>query len=136
MRGAGIPIGDLSRRTGCGIETIRYYERIGILPDPERVGRYRRYGSADVRGLAFVRRARELGFTLDEVRTLLMLSADNGATGCAGARELGVARLADVRERIAGLRAVERLLAGAIKQCNPQQRRACPLIEKLADQRH
>ena len=58
-----IPIGELSRLTGCNIETIRYYERIGILPAPVRYGRFRRYDSAGVRRLAFVRRARELGFS-------------------------------------------------------------------------
>jgi MerR family mercuric resistance operon transcriptional regulator len=64
MTQGGIPIGDVSQRTGCNIETIRYYERIGILPSPARHGRYRRYGSEDLKRLVFVRRARELGFTL------------------------------------------------------------------------
>ena len=75
MAGAAIPIGELSRRTGCNIETIRYYERIRLLPSPPRRGRYRSYGAEDVGRLAFVRRARELGFTLDDVRNLLGLAA-------------------------------------------------------------
>lgn len=136
MRSAGIPIGELSRRTGCSIETIRYYERIGVLPAPERAGRYRRYGNAGIRCLTFVRRARELGFRLDEVRSLLALSGNEDGNACAAAQELGAARLAEVRERIAGLRAIERILAGAVQQCNPAQRQGCPLIEKLSDQRH
>ena len=62
---AGIQIGDLARQSGCNIETIRYYERIGLLPTPPRsAGRYQLYDAPDVRRLAFVRRARELGFTL------------------------------------------------------------------------
>ena len=65
---AGIQIGELSRRTGCNIETIRYYERIGLLREPARsAGRYRVYDTGDVRRLAFIRRARELSFKLDEV---------------------------------------------------------------------
>jgi MerR family mercuric resistance operon transcriptional regulator len=71
-----IRIGELSRRTGCNIETIRYYERIGLLPAPVRsAGRYRLYDTADWRRLSFIRRARELGLTLDEVRSLVSLSA-------------------------------------------------------------
>src|SRR5215469_14992245 len=73
---AEIRIGDLSHRTGCNIETIRYYERVGLLPQPPRSpSRYRLYDIDDVRRLMFVRRSRELGFSLDEVRTLLALSA-------------------------------------------------------------
>src|ERR1700739_2452712 len=84
MADAAIPIGELSRRTGCNIETIRYYERIGLMPEPPRRGRYRSYGPEDVGRLGFVRRARELGFTLDEVRALLGLAADGQASPAAG----------------------------------------------------
>ena len=128
----GIPIGELSRRTGCNIETIRYYERIGLLPSPDREGRYRRYGDADVHRLAFVRRARELGFTLDEVRALLELSAMDGRSACAEVREISVAHLVSVRARIADLRAMERVLTAAIRQCDAGQQTTCPLIETLS----
>lgn len=74
-----IPIGELSRRTGCNIETIRYYERIGVLPIPARRGRYRSYQLEDVRRLAFVRRARDHGFPIDAIRTLLTLADGGGA---------------------------------------------------------
>ena len=84
MADTAIQIGELSRRTGCNIETIRYYERIGLMPAPPRRGRYRSYGAGDVGRLGFVRRARELGFTLDEVRALLRLAA-GGEASCAGA---------------------------------------------------
>ncbi len=81
---AEIRIGELSRLTGCNVETVRYYERVGLLPRPPRsAAQYRLYNSADVRRLAFVRRARELGFTLDEIRTLLALAVADGENTCA-----------------------------------------------------
>src|SRR5262245_52095962 len=76
---AALSIGELSRRTGVNIETIRYYERIKMLPAPPRTASGRRvYGPAEIGSLAFIRRSRELGFTLDEIRALLTLSDDNG----------------------------------------------------------
>ena len=123
----GIAIGELSRRTGCNIETIRYYERVGLLPLPARRGRYRLYGAEDVRRLGFVRRARELGFTLDEVRTLLGL----GAGACAEARDVAAVRLEDVRTRIADLQAMERVLADTVHRCDAGGEARCPLIEVL-----
>ena len=98
MADTAIPIGELSRRTGCNIETIRYYERIGLMPAPPRRGRYRSYGADDVGRLGFVRRARELGFTLDEVRALLGL-AGGGHASCAEVRNLAASHLKDVRTR-------------------------------------
>jgi hypothetical protein len=68
-----IAIGELSRQTQCNVETVRYYERIGLLPEPRRTGRYRRYDADDIGRLKFIRRARKLGFTLDEIRTLMHL---------------------------------------------------------------
>jgi len=127
-----IAIGEVSRRTGCNIETIRYYERIGLLPAPDRQGRFRRYGTADVRRLTFVRRARELGFTLDEVRALLMLSATDDQTACTEVRDISAAHLADVRARIADLRAMERVLTSAIRQCDEGKQPGCPLIDALS----
>jgi MerR family mercuric resistance operon transcriptional regulator len=80
------------RRTGCNIETIRYYERIGLLPAPMRsAGRYRLYDTGDVGSLVFVCRARELGFTLNDVRALLALSARDGEAACPEVRELAAA---------------------------------------------
>jgi DNA-binding transcriptional MerR regulator len=77
-----LPIGELSRRTGVHIETIRYYERIKMLPAPPRTASGRRvYGLTETQTLAFIRRSRELGFTLDEIRTLLALSTKNGQRG-------------------------------------------------------
>mgnify|MGYP002402846300 CR=1 FL=1 len=84
-RSATLHIGELARQTGCNVETIRYYERVALLPRPPRsAARYRLYDLADVRRLAFVRRARELGFTLDEVRALLTLACEGRSKrGCA-----------------------------------------------------
>jgi MerR family transcriptional regulator, mercuric resistance operon regulatory protein len=132
-RKAGIQIGELSRRTGCNIETIRYYERISLLPAPARsAGHYRVYETADVRRLAFIRRARELGFTLDEVRTLLPLSANDAQGACAEVRELAARHLAEVRAKIADLRAMERVLADAVRRCAAGELPGCPVIEALS----
>ena len=88
-----IRIGELSRRTGCNIETIRYYERIGLLPRPDRRGTYRQYGAADVSSLTFIRRARDLGFALSEIRALLRLAGQ----GRAAAAHAGIRRRARAR---------------------------------------
>jgi len=131
MEHHGIAIGELSRRAGCKIETIRYYERIGLLPTPTRRGRYRQYGTEDVGRLTFVRRARELGFTLDEVRALLGLAA-GGQGACAEVREIAAAHLAEVRAKVADLRAMERVLADAVRRCDAGEVPGCPLIGVLA----
>lgn len=128
----GLSIGAVSQRTGCNIETIRYYERIGLLPPPARNGRYRSFGAGDVARLVFVRRARELGFTLDEVRALLKLSAADGRSVCAEVRVISVAHLADVRARIADLRAMEQVLSSTIRECDAGRQPGCPLIAALS----
>lgn len=127
-----MPIGGVSQRTGCNIETIRYYERIGLLPPPDRRGRYRHYSPRDIKRLVFVRRARELGFTLDEVRTLLRLSETDGTSPCNEVREISEAHLANVRRRIDDLRTMEHLLRTAIHQCDVGRQPRCPLIEALS----
>ncbi|WP_374525185.1 helix-turn-helix domain-containing protein [Sphingopyxis sp.] len=127
-----ISIGELSRRTGCNIETIRYYERIGILPLPVRRGRFRRYDSAGVRRLAFVRRARELGFPLDTVRTLLTL-AEGGRYGCDLARQMAETQLADVLAKRADLDRMAAVLGDLIEACGAGDAGGCPLLEALSD---
>jgi MerR family mercuric resistance operon transcriptional regulator len=132
-RRTGIQIGELSQRTGCHIETIRYYERIGLLPAPHRsAARYRLYDASDIKRLAFVRRSRELGFTLDEVRKLLALSAKDGRSACAEVRELAAGHLAKVQAKIADLRAMERVLADAVRRCDEGNFPGCPLIDALS----
>ena len=124
-------IGELSRRTGCNVETIRYYERIGLLPRPDRRGSYRHYDDDGVAALAFIRRARDLGFMLDEIRALLRLAPGGGAA-CAEARDLAAMHLVGVRKRIADLRSMERALASAVRQCDAGEQLACPLIDALS----
>ena len=131
MKPGGIAIGELSRRTSCNIETVRYYERIGLLPTPARRGRYRLYGDEDVGRLAFVRRSRELGFTLDEVRALLGLAAGGGGA-CAKVREIAAIHLTEVQAKVADLQAMERVLADAVRRCDAGETPGCPLIDVLA----
>ncbi len=129
---AALPIGELSRQSGVNIETIRYYERIKVLPAPPRTANGRRvYGPAETRTLAFIRRSRELGFTLDEIRTLLALSADNSQGACAEVSELATGHLAEIRAKIADLRAMERVLADAVRRCDAGEVPGCPLIDTL-----
>lgn len=123
-------IGELSRRTGCSVDTIRYYERIGLLPRPERRGSYRIYDDASVSALAFIRRARDLGFTLEAIGTLLRLAA-TPSTACADARALAASHLREVRQRISDLQSMERTLAQAVQHCDTALP-GCAVIETLA----
>lgn len=131
MLSATIAIGELSRRANCNIETIRYYERAGILPKAARRGRYRSYGTADIHRLLFVRRARELGFTLDEIRALLAIAAA-GEIPCSDARNIAALHLASVRARLADLRKMERVLAATVRACDTSDHVGCPLIDALS----
>src|SRR5215469_2164329 len=131
---AEITIGELSHRTGCKVETVRYYERIGLMPSAHRsAGRYRLYSDDDVRRLAFIRRARALGFAVRDVRTLLTLARDQREAPCAEARELAAAHLEAVRAKIADLRAMERLLDEAVTRCEAESEPCCPVIKTLAE---
>jgi MerR family transcriptional regulator, mercuric resistance operon regulatory protein len=132
-RSAAIQIGELSWQTGCHVETIRYYERVGLLPRPPRsAGRYRLYDIGDVRRLAFVRRARELGFTLNQVRALLLLSAADSENTCSEVRALTARHLTDLRAKIADLRAMEHVLSEAVRRCDTGELPGCPLIDTLS----
>jgi len=129
-----IAIGELSRRTGCNIETIRYYERIGLLPKArrEKGGRFRRYDDGDIARLKFIRRARQLGFTLNEVRGLLRLASAEGEDVRSEARTLVAAHVADIRAKVADLQAMERVLTEALCECEAGRDSRCPLIEVLS----
>ncbi|HVC50802.1 MAG TPA: helix-turn-helix domain-containing protein [Stellaceae bacterium] len=128
-----IAIGELSRRTDCNIETIRYYERIGLLPQPDRSGgRFRRYSFNDVARLRFIRRARQLGFALDDVRTLLRLSATDSGDMRAEARSVFSAHIEEIRAKIADLQSMERVLTEAVEECAAGRHPNCPLIEVLS----
>lgn len=130
MPSQSLTIGQLAKRTGANIETIRYYERIGLLPVALRQGRYRSYGATDVARLGFVRRSRELGFSIKEVRTLLHLAA-GGHDSCVEARGIAAAHLRDVRSRIADLRSMEQALAVTVRACDAGEVAGCPLIDTL-----
>ena len=130
---AVLSIGAVSRQTGINIETIRYYERITMLPAPPRTTSGRRvYGPTETRALAFIRRSRELGFTINEIRALLALSAEGGQGRCAEVRELAAGHLGEVRAKIADLRAMERVLADAVRSCDAGEEAGCPLIDTLS----
>ncbi|MCA1869673.1 helix-turn-helix domain-containing protein [Agrobacterium genomosp. 3] len=126
---------ELARRTGCNLETVRYYEKVGLLPEPPRTtAGYRSYDGTHERRLRFVLRARELGFSLDEIRELLRL-VDERDRPCAEARDVAAVHLADVRAKIADLRRMERVLKGVVAQCGDGTLPECPLIETLFQER-
>lgn len=127
----GLQRAELARRTGCNLETVRYYEKVGLLPEPPRTASgYRNYDTAHERRLRFVLRARELGFSLDEIRGLLRL-VDERDRPCAEARDVAATHLADVRAKIADLRRMERVLKDVVIQCGDGTLPECPLIETL-----
>jgi MerR family mercuric resistance operon transcriptional regulator len=126
-----IAIGELSRLSGVNIETIRYYERIKMLPFPQRTASGRRlYGPQDVRIVTFVRRSRELGFSLDEIRTLLRLGGPERAS-CREVREIAAHRLEDIRAKLADLKKLERLLARTVARCSGKMAPECPVLDIL-----
>ncbi len=132
---AGFRIGKLSQAASVHIETIRYYERIGLFPAPARtVAGYRRYSLEHLKRLCFIRRARELGFSLDEVRALLRL-ADDPIGSCEAAHELACRHRAEVRTKISDLKAMERALSTVLAHCEAGNRPDCPLIESLFRER-
>ena len=112
-------IGELAARAGCTPEAVRFYEREGVLPAPERRGggRYRRYSAADVERVRFLRRARDLGFSLDEVRELMALAASDKGRPCGEVDAIARAHLAQVEEKIARLAALRDELRQVIADC-------------------
>lgn len=124
-------IGELARATGCRAVTIRYYERVGILPPPARAdNNYRIYGNGHLRRLRFVRRTRELGFGLDEVRTLLAL-IDGGDYTCDDVKDLATRHLGEVRARLRDLHSLESALDRLVDQCSGGATPDCSLLETL-----
>ena len=119
-------IGGLAKAAGVGVETVRYYQRRGLLPEPPRPqGEVRRYSAEDVRRLKFIRSAQAAGFTLAEIGELLDLSA---ADDRARARELAQARIAALDEKIAGLRQAREALAGLSTDCAKGRKGPCPIL--------
>lgn len=123
----------LADRAGCSIETVRYYESAGLMPEPERgANGYRLYGEDDARRLGFVLRARRLGLTIEDVRGLLAL-VDGERVTCAEVQEATMRHLEEVRARLADLQRLERTLADVASRCSGQAVPDCPVIDALMD---
>ena len=127
----GLKRGELAQRTGSNLETIRYYEKIGLLPEPPRSSSdYRIYDETHVRRLRFVMRGRQLGFTIEEIRNLLGL-VDGGRQTCAEVRTMTEHHLNDIRGKIADLRRIENILANTAAQCSGNEVPECAILEAL-----
>lgn len=123
--------GKVAGLTGCNLETIRYYEQIGLMPPPPRSeGGHRLYDGVLVRRLSFIRRCRELGFSLDEIRGLLEL-VDGGTYTCAEVKDMTQDHLQSVRTKIADLRVLEKTLKEMVSKCVGDQVPDCPIIDVL-----
>ena len=128
-----VGIGELSRRTGVKIPTIRFYEQIGLLAAPPRTsGNQRRYGKAEVDRLNFIRHARELGFEVEDIRELLAMSA-SPQSSCHEVDSIAINHLKEVECRIASLTALRSELTRMIEECDKGQICDCRIIEVLAD---
>ena len=132
MRHVQYSIGALAEATETKVETVRYYERIGLLPEPGRTrGNYRVYTAVHLDRLGFIRRARELGFTLDQIRALLEL-ADQRHNDCRAVDTLASDHLASVDQKIADLKALRRELGSLIGQCKQGKIADCRIIGALS----
>lgn len=125
-----LTIGAFAKAAGVNVETIRFYQRRGLLAEPDKpYGGIRRYGEADVARVRFVKSAQRLGFSLDDVAGLLTLA--DGAH-CGAARELGEKKLAEVRMKLVDLTRMEAVLSGLVKRCGATRGKVdCPLIDAL-----
>jgi len=130
----GIRISELAEKAGVHVETIRYYQGIGLLPRPRRdQGRIRRYGGDDLKRVRFIKRAQALGFSLEEIALLLGLSDGDH---CAETQALAEKKLAMVEGKINDLTAIENALKGLVTECSKGSRKSgCPIIEALAAER-
>ena len=130
---SSLTIGAVAKRVGVAIDTIRFYEREGLLPEPERrASGYRSYGVGTIAQLRFIRRAKQLGFTLEEIRELLALSADR-QRGVKAVKKRAQERLAAIDQRIVELQRVRDGLAQLVESCPghgaPEQ---CPILQALS----
>jgi len=132
MRG-GLSIGELAERTDCNVQTIRYYEQIGLIaPPPRTEGRQRRYGPDAERTLSFVRHARALGFDIESIRRLLDL-AGHPERECADVDRLAQAQLAAVDEKIKSLNRLRKELRRMVEACGQGRVAECRVLEALGD---
>jgi len=125
-----LTIGRVAKLAGVNVETIRYYQRRGLLAEPEKphMG-YRRYPADSVRHIRFIKRAQALGFTLEEIAELLRLEE---ARACAETRALAAHKMRVIDRKLTGLAAMRKALAGLVQQCDRKQpTKGCPIIEVL-----
>ena len=126
-------IGEVAKRSGVKVPTIRYYEQIGLLPPAPRTNaNRRRYGEGETRRLGFIHHARELGFEIEVIRALLALQ-DNKSQSCEAADVIARARLAEVEQRIASLTALQAELQAMVENCRHGRLADCRVIEVLSD---
>jgi MerR family mercuric resistance operon transcriptional regulator len=126
----GLTIGQLSRRTGVNIETIRYYERIRLLPPPPRSrSGHRVYEADSLRTLAFIKRARELDFGLSDIRSLLSLRGSNGT--CMAVKAIAARQLNAVRAKMRNLQDMEEILAATVARCSGDKVSECAVLDVL-----
>lgn len=129
--GPQLSIGALSKLTNCNIETIRYYERINLMPAPPRsAGGQRVYDMPHVQRLTFIRRCRELGFSLDEIRGLLQLVEDDRYT-CEDVKTITLDHLHDVQHKISDLQRLAGVLKGMADECADGRAPGCPIVDAL-----
>lgn len=128
-----LSIGTLGKRTGTKVQTIRYYEQIGLMPEPDRTeGGQRRYGDVELDRLAFIRHSRELGFSLEAIRELLDLS-DSPERSCAQVDAVAQRQLKEVEARIGRLEALRIELRRMLSECNSDRVADCRILEVLRD---
>jgi MerR family mercuric resistance operon transcriptional regulator len=133
LRAKQLPIGALSAATGVNIETIRYYEKIGLMPAPPRTeGRQRAYDAGHLKRLTFIRRSRELGFSLDQIRELLGLVRGHGMT-CAEVKTMTDAHITDIRRKVRDLKKLDRVLGDLAAKCHGDAVPDCPILDALGD---
>ena len=132
MSSESLTIGALAEAAGVNVETIRFYQRKGLMPEPEKpYGSIRRYGAAELARVRFIKSAQRLGFSLEEIGELLKL--EDGAR-CSEARQLAEQKLVDVRQKLSDLQRIESVLAGLVARCSAVRGRVnCPLIASLQE---
>ena len=124
-------IGEMSRRTGVNIETVRYYEKIGMMPKPKRSeGGNRLYNTEQLQRLFFIKRCREIGFSQSEIKALLSM-VDRDDVTCAEVHSITTGHVADIRQKIKDLRKLEKVLTQMANECSQGDLPECPIIEIL-----
>jgi MerR family mercuric resistance operon transcriptional regulator len=132
LRATHFPIGTLSSETGVNIETIRYYEKIGLVPAPPRAeGRERVYDGTHLKRLTFIRRGRELGFSLDEIRALLGL-VRGGDLSCEEVKTMTKQHITGIRRKVKDLKKLERVLTELAAKCRGNAVPDCPILDALS----